>query len=106
VNIPISDTMLAAVGNGHTAPYLEFDGEWAKDMLSNALAGRGFPYLLPDDLNPLWYDQVKSEEKREVRPGVWHWCEVKQNNNHALDCAAMMISAALARGVLRFDPSS
>jgi phage terminase large subunit GpA-like protein len=105
INVPISDTYIAAVGNGHTAPYIEFDGEWAKDMLSNALAGRGFPYLLPDDFNPLWPDQVASEEKREVRPGVWHWCEVKQNNNHALDCAGMMIAAAMARGVLRFDPN-
>jgi phage terminase large subunit GpA-like protein len=105
VNIPISDTYVAAVGNGHTAPYIEFDGEWAKDMLSNALAGRGFPYLLPDDFNPLWPDQVASEEKRQVRPGVYHWVEVKQNNNHALDCAGMMIAAAMARGILRFDPA-
>jgi len=30
---------------------------------------------------------------------------VKQNNNHALDCAGMMIAAAMARGILRFDPA-
>lgn len=105
VNIPISDTYYAAVGNGHQAPYVEFDGEWAKDVLSNALGGRGFAYELPDDANPLWLEQVKSEEKREVRPGVWHWVEIKNNNNHALDCAAMMIAAALARGILRFEPT-
>ena len=98
---PISDTLFATVGNDQTAPYIEFDGEWAKDVLSASLSGRGFPYLLPDDHNPLWPEQVKSEEKREVRPGVWHWIEVKQNNNHALDTAAMQIAVALARGILR-----
>ena len=101
VNFPTSDVLLSPV-NGMTAPYCQFDGEFFKDLLSNALTRKGgVTWLLPDDVNPLWATHVSGEEKREVKPGVWEWHEVKSNApNHGLDTSVMQLVIASVRQII------
>jgi hypothetical protein len=101
VNFPTSDVLLSPV-NGGAVPYCQFDGEYFKDLLANALARKGgVTWLLPDDVNPLWREHVAGEEKREVRPGVWEWHEVKTNAaNHGLDTSVMQLVIASVRSII------
>lgn len=105
INYPYSPTLLSPVDQGRDAPYIEFEGDYFKDLLSNALAGvGGLTWLLPDDVNPLYLEHIKGESKQEVRPGVWEWHEVKVNApNHGLDTSVMQLVVAMARGIVRFD---
>lgn len=106
VNYPYSPTLLSPVQNGVDAPYIEFDGDFFKDILSNALVGAGgLTWLLPDDASPIYLEHIRGESKQEVRPGVWEWREVKVNApNHGLDTSVMQLVVAMARGIVRFDP--
>lgn len=106
VNYPHSPTMLSPVQTGIDAPYVEFEPDYFKDILSNALAGiGGLTWLLPDDVSPVYLDHIKGESKQEVRPGVWEWREVKVNApNHGLDTSVMQLVIAMVRGIVRYDP--
>jgi hypothetical protein len=98
---PHSDPKFANLGPS-AAAYYEFSSFHCKDIVSNAASGKSFPWLLPKDANPLYAEHLKAEEKREVRPGVWEWVEVKQNANHGLDTSAMMVAVAIIVGLVRF----
>lgn len=100
-NFPHSDPKFSNIGAG-AVPYYEFSSFHCKDIVANAASGRAFPWLLPRDVNPLYPQHLKAEEKREVRPGVWEWVEVKQNSNHGFDCSAMMVAVAIIAGLVRF----
>jgi hypothetical protein len=92
--------------NGTTVPYAQFDGEYFKDLLANALSTEGgIVWLTPDDANPLWAEHIKGEEKREVKPGVFEWHETKNNaDNHGLDTSVMQLVIASVRGIIRTEP--
>lgn len=100
-NFPHSDPLWASI-NGRQVPYYQFSGYHCKDILSAALAGNGIRWLLPRDVNPLYLEHVKAEEKIEVRPGVWEWREIKQNANHGLDTSAMIIAIGIIAVLIRF----
>lgn len=104
VAFPTSDVMLSPI-NGTTVPYAAFDGEYFKDLLANALAAKGgITWLTPDDANPLWFEHIKGEEKKEVRPGVFEWHETKTNaDNHGLDTSVMQLVIASIRGIIKTD---
>jgi hypothetical protein len=99
---PHSDPKFAVVGGGHEAPYYEWSGDHAKDLLFNALNGKGIKWNLPRDTNPLYLEHLKSEAKEQVRPGVWRYVEQVQNKNHGLDCSSMMMMIAIIAGIVRF----
>lgn len=101
-NFPHSDPKFSNIGAALPAPYYEFSSHHCKDIVANAIAGKSFKWKLPRNVNPLYLDYLKGEEKREVRPGVWEWVEVKQNANHALDTSAMMVCIAIIAGLVRF----
>lgn len=105
VNYPYSPTFLSPVDSGRDAPYIVFDGDYFKDLLSTALAKKtGLRWLVAEDVNPLWLEHIRGESKQEVRPGVWEWHEVKTNApNHGLDTSVMQLVIAMARGVVRFE---
>lgn len=103
-NFPHSDPKWSNIGPV-AVPYYEFSSFHCKDIVANAAAGKSFPFMLPKDVNPLFIEHLKAEEKREVRPGVWEWVEVKQNSNHGFDCAAMAIAVAIVVGLVRFTLS-
>lgn len=100
-NYPHSDPQFSLV-NGQRVAYFKFSAYHCKNILSNALTGSGFRWLLAKDVNPLYLDHIKAEEKREVRPGVWEWVEIKQNNNHGFDTSAMMVCVLIVAGLVRF----
>lgn len=100
-NFPHSDPKFSNIGAA-AVPYYEFSSFHCKDIVANAASGRSFPWLLANDCNPLYPEHLKAEEKREVRPGVWEWVEVKQNANHGFDTSAMMVAVAIIAGIVRF----
>jgi hypothetical protein len=100
-NYPHSDPLWSAI-NGQKVPYYQFSGYHCKDIVSNAVAGHGFKWIVPRDVNPLYLEHLKAEEKKEIRPGVWEWIEVKQNQNHGFDTSAMMVAVGIIAGLVRF----
>jgi phage terminase large subunit GpA-like protein len=100
-NYPHSDPKFSSVGPV-PAPFYEFSSHHCKDVVANAVNGRSFKWRLPKNVNPLYLDYLKGEEKKETRPGVWEWVEVKQNANHSLDTSAMMVCIAIIAGLVRF----
>ena len=100
-NYPHSDVLFAAI-NGGSAPYYQFSSNHCKDIVATAVSGEGFKWSCASDANPIYFEHLKAEEKKELRPGVWEWVEVKQNANHGLDTASMMICIAVIAGLVRF----
>jgi hypothetical protein len=101
-NFPHSDPLFASI-NGQSVPYYQFSANHCKDIVANAVSGKGFKWLLPRNVNPLYLEHLKAEEKKEVRPGVWEWVEVKQNANHGLDTSSMAVCIAVIAGLVRFS---
>jgi hypothetical protein len=99
---PHSDPRVSQTGDGQ-AIFYEFSGSHCKDILAAALSGGAFRWRLPADVNPLYLEHLKAEEKREVRPGVWEWVEVRQNQNHGMDTSAMMVAVAVVVGLVKFN---
>lgn len=102
-NFPHSDPKFANTGGAVPAAFYDFSSHHCKDIVANAVAGRSFKWRLPRNVNPLYLDHLRGEEKKEVRPGVWEWVEVKQNANHGLDTSAMMVCIAVIAGIVRFS---
>lgn len=101
-NFPHSDPKFSNVGGAVPAVYYEFSAHHCKDIVANAIAGRSFKWSVPRNVNPLYPEHLKAEEKKEVRPGVWEWVEVKQNNNHGLDTSSIGVAVAIISGIVRF----
>jgi hypothetical protein len=87
--------------NGLPVLFYEFSADHMKDILFSAINGRGFPWRLPKDVNPLYVEHLKSEAKKEVRPGVWRYVEVRQNANHGIDTSAMMLCIGVVAGLVQ-----
>lgn len=104
-NYPHSDVLWSSI-NGQQVPYYQFSSYHCKDIVANAASGNSFKWLLPRDVNPLYPEHLKAEEKREVRPGVWEWVEIKQNANHGLDTSAGIVCIAVVASLIRFTLES
>jgi phage terminase large subunit GpA-like protein len=100
-NYPHSDPKFASVGGGISAAYYEFSTFHAKDIVAAAASGKGIKWHQPSDVNPLYREHLAAEEKKEVRPGVFEWREVKQDNNHGFDTSAMQVIVAIVAGLVR-----
>jgi len=100
-NYPHSDPKFASVGGGYSAPYYEFSSFHAKDIVAAAATGKSFKWHQPVDRNPLYAEHLAAEEKRETRPGVYEWKEVRQDNNHGFDTSAMQVVVAIVAGLVR-----
>jgi hypothetical protein len=100
-NYPHSDPKFASVGGGMSAAYYEFSTFHAKDIVASAASGKGIAWHQPSDVNPLYREHLAAEEKKEVRPGVFEWREVKQDNNHGFDTSAMQVIVAIVAGLVR-----
>ena len=99
-NYPHSDPRFSAVGGNLSAPYYEISTYHMKDLVANAVSGDGIKWRQPVDGNPIYAEHLAAEEKREVRPGVWEWIEVKQNHNHGFDCSVMQTAVAVIAGMV------
>lgn len=103
VNFPFSDPRTTQY-QGADVFFYDWSGDYFKDILAAALERRGeLKWELPDDVNPLYLEHLRGEAKKEVRPGVWEWREVKSNApNHGLDDSAMMLCVATIAGLIRY----
>jgi hypothetical protein len=105
INFPFSEPRTSDYRGGDVY-YYDWSGDYAKDILANALENKGdLKWLLPADVNPLYLEHLKGESKVEIRTGVWEWREVSSNAaNHGLDTSAMLVCMSLIAGVLRWTP--
>jgi len=101
-NYPYNEPKYSNIGGGVSVPFYEVSPDHAKDLLFNAINGKGFAWNMPKDCPPLYLEQLKSEVKEQVRPGVWKYVEVRQNFNHAIDCSAMAVMFGIITEVVRF----
>lgn len=99
-NYPHSDPKYAAVGGSYSAPYYEISTHHMKDLIATAVSGQGIRWRQPVNVNPLYGEHLAAEEKKEVRPGVWEWREVKQDSNHGLDTSVIQVAIAVIAGMV------
>lgn len=99
-NYPYSEPRYSIIGGGHSAPYYEFSTGHAKDLVAAAAKGTGLKWRQPSDVNPLYAEHLKSEEKREIRPGIYAWKEIRQDYNHGFDTSAMQVIVAVIAGMV------
>jgi hypothetical protein len=104
INFPFSEPRTSDYRGGDVFFY-DWSGDYFKDVLANALEGKGdLKWLLPKDVNPLYLEHIRGESKVEIRTGVWEWREVKSNApNHGLDTSAMMLCMATIANVIRYQ---
>jgi hypothetical protein len=83
---------------------IRFSNLRAKDALKGQMALPDGHFGIPIDISKDYRDQMASEVKREVSPGVWRWQKIKEHyGNHLWDCEVMGIVLMAIRGVLRID---
>tara|TARA_R110002074_G_scaffold216114_1_gene385973 strand:+ start:310 stop:2097 length:1788 start_codon:yes stop_codon:yes gene_type:complete len=83
---------------------IRFSNLRAKDALAGQMRLEGGHFGIPTDISKEYCDQMGSEVKREVKPGVWRWEKIKGHyDNHEWDCEVMQIIQATIRGVLRIE---
>jgi hypothetical protein len=91
---------IAAIGGGY-ATYLHWGTNYAKDILSNLLAGRGMLWELPDDLPQTYRDQLTTEHRIEKASGVWAWEKITDKaDNHMWDTEAAQVIAGILMGCI------
>lgn len=96
-NFPHSDPKWANL-HGQEVPYYQFSSGHMKDIIANALGGRGFKWRLPSDVNPVYLEHVQAEAKQP--DGSWR--EVKVNApNHGLDTSSMMLAMLTVAGIFK-----
>lgn len=105
LNFPFSEPQVSDYAGGN-AYFYNWSGDYFKDVLAAALENKGdLKWMLPEDVNPLYLEQIRGEHKVEIRPGVWEWKEVKSNApNHALDTSAMILCVGTISNVIRYAP--
>lgn len=96
------EAQAASVGR---ARYAHWASDRIKDILHAHRTGQAAEWNIPDDAPDEWMKQIDAELKREVTNSKtnqidYRWVRVRKNN-HAWDCEAMQIVAAL---MLRLIP--
>ena len=92
----------AAVPGG-LAPYVHWSSEPVKDTVHALRTGRGASWETPDDAPEDYVKQLSGDQKRErvsKRTGRLEWRWQRVGENHAWDCEAMQVAAALMLRVL------
>jgi hypothetical protein len=82
---------------------IHFSNLRAKDALAGIMEVPGM-FGVPTDCSATYVAQMKSETKREVKPGKWRWEKVKDHyHNHLWDCEVMGVVACAIRGILKVE---
>jgi len=83
---------------------ISFSNLRAKDALAGIIEIGGGMFGVPLDASQNYIVQMKSESKRELKPGVWKWEKIKSHyHNHLWDTEVMGIVACAIRGVLKIE---
>ncbi len=96
---PFSRFSEASTTTGKRARYAFWSSDRIKDILNAHRTGQAGNWAIPDDASDEYLKQIDSEAKREMVNGKtkqaeYRWVKVRRNN-HAWDCEAMQIVAAL-----------
>jgi hypothetical protein len=96
---PFSKFSDASAANGKRVRFAYWSSDRAKDIVHALRVGKGAPWMVPDDAPKEYLRQIDSEQKREVvspitRQTEYRWVKVRKDN-HAWDCEAMQVVAAL-----------
>jgi phage terminase large subunit GpA-like protein len=96
---PFSRFSEASTTTGKRARYAFWSSDRIKDILHAHRTGQAGNWAIPDDASDEYLKQIDSEAKREMVNGKtkqaeYRWVKVRRNN-HAWDCEAMQIVAAL-----------
>lgn len=102
---PFSRFSEASTTNGRRARYAFWASDRIKDILHAHRTGQSGAWEIPDDVSQEYLKQIDSESKREIvnsktKQAEYRWTKVRRDN-HAWDCEAMQIVAAL---MLRIIP--
>ena len=105
IHRPFSRFSDAATTSGKRARYAFWASDRIKDILHAHRTGQAASWEIPDDVSQEYLKQIDSESKREVTNSKtkqvdFRWVKVRRDN-HAWDCEAMQIVAAL---MLRIIP--
>ncbi len=83
---------------------IHFSNLLAKDALSSIMALPDGEFGVPVDAPPAYIAQMKSETKREVKPGVWRYELIKQHyDNHLWDTEVQGIVGASICQILKIE---
>ena len=98
---PYSSLQHMTAPGGGLAIYMHWGTNYAKDVLSNLLAGRGMLWELPDDLPDSYREHLTTEHRVESVKGVWGWEKINDKaDNHMWDTEAQQVIAGILMGVL------
>jgi len=91
IKLPYSPIQRTALPGG-AVPYLRFAQDYAKDILSRLIQGKGQRWETACDTPPSYFDHCKAEHKREVKPGFWKWEKIHaKKDNHGWDTSVMQV---------------
>lgn len=83
---------------------IRFSNLRAKDALVGQMGLPDGHFGIPVDVSKDYREQMKAEVKREISPGVYRWCKIKDHyDNHEWDCEVMQIVMETIRGVIRIE---
>lgn len=83
---------------------IRFSNLKAKDALAGLMELEDGTFGVPVDAPPYYLAQMKSETKRELKPGVWRWEKIKDHiDNHLWDTEMMGIVSGSIVGILKIE---
>lgn len=84
-------------------PLVHWASDPIKDVLHNLRSGKGTKWETPDDLSPEYENHMSGDRKKPFenkKSGRQEWRWQRVHANHAWDCEAMQVAAALMTSVL------
>lgn len=84
-------------------PLIHWASDPIKDVLHNLRSGKGVKWETPDDLSPEYENHMSGDRKKPFenkKSGRQEWRWQRVHANHAWDCEAMQVGAALMTGIL------
>jgi asparagine synthetase B (glutamine-hydrolysing) len=89
--------------DGKLIPLFHWCSDPIKDVLHKLRSGNGAEWLVAGDAGAEYERQLNGEHKKErvnKTTGKPEWRWVRRHANHAFDCEAMQVTAALMLGIL------
>lgn len=108
INRPFTRFSEAQTSIGRPARYAHWASDRAKDILNAHRTGQSVAWEIPDDIGKDYIAQIDAETKREVTNSKtkqieYRWVRTRRHN-HAFDCEAMQIVAAMMLRIISIGP--
>ena len=83
---------------------IRFSNLRSKDAMVGQMGLPDGHFGFPTDVSKDYREQMKSEIRREISPGVYRWEKIKDHyDNHEWDCEVMQIVMMTIKGVIRIE---